>query len=303
MARADVPSGLGPWREVRVVSTSRGPVEAARAGAGPCVLAIHGTPGSWRQPFVLAEDLSDRFLVLSPSRPGYGRTPLSAGRTPDEQADALAALLDALRIESAAVVGISGGGPAAVAFARRYPGRTRALALLCALAAHLVRLPRALRWTTEPPGIGEAAAALGRAVARRRLASPRALDRQMARGLTPDERERASSDPRVRDDLVAFARTHLDAPAGLAGLRNDLAQARAARAGGPRSLEVAAPTLVVHGEADDVVSLSHARYHADAIPGATLKTFPGAGHVFMITRRRESSELLRGFLEASVGAR
>ena len=36
------------------------------------------------------------FSVLTPSRPGYDDTPSSVGRTAEEAADALAALLDAL---------------------------------------------------------------------------------------------------------------------------------------------------------------------------------------------------------------
>lgn len=49
-----------------------------------------------------------KFII--PSRPGYLRTPLSVDRTPKEQAEALAALLDTLKIDKVAVVGGSGGG-------------------------------------------------------------------------------------------------------------------------------------------------------------------------------------------------
>ena len=37
--------------------------------------------------------------VITPSRPGYGRTPLSSGKTSAEAADLLAALLDELKID------------------------------------------------------------------------------------------------------------------------------------------------------------------------------------------------------------
>jgi len=68
------------------------------------------------------------------SRPGYLRTPISVGRTAEQQADAIAALLDALALEQVAAHGISGGGPAAIHFAARHPDRITALLLTCAVS-------------------------------------------------------------------------------------------------------------------------------------------------------------------------
>ena len=53
----------------------------------------------------------------------------ASGATPEAQADLLAALLDTLAIGQAAVIAISGGGPAAIHFALRHPTRCRALVL------------------------------------------------------------------------------------------------------------------------------------------------------------------------------
>jgi hypothetical protein len=48
-----------------------------------------------------------RFSVLTPSRPGYDGTPAGVGKTAQEAADALSALLETLQILSADVIGIS----------------------------------------------------------------------------------------------------------------------------------------------------------------------------------------------------
>ena len=40
--------------------------------------------------------------MIAPSRPGYGRTPLSSGKTHEEAADLMAALLDELKIDDSA---------------------------------------------------------------------------------------------------------------------------------------------------------------------------------------------------------
>jgi pimeloyl-ACP methyl ester carboxylesterase len=103
-----------------VASTAVGPIEYAIQGQGPVVLAIHGTPGGYDHSLWLCKDMADsgQFTLLSVSRPGYGRTPLSAGKSPAEQADALVALLDSLGIKKVAAVAFSGGGPAALQLAR-----------------------------------------------------------------------------------------------------------------------------------------------------------------------------------------
>ena len=61
--------------------------------------------------------------MIAPSRPGYGRTPLSSGKTSEEAADLMAALLDELNLEKVIAFSISGGGPTALNFALRHPNR------------------------------------------------------------------------------------------------------------------------------------------------------------------------------------
>ena len=57
------------------------------------------------------------FGIISPSRPGYGRTPLSSGKTYKEQPPLYAAMLDKLGVDKVVVHTISGGGPAGYSFA------------------------------------------------------------------------------------------------------------------------------------------------------------------------------------------
>ena len=120
-------------RGSRVVDTACGPVEVATAGEGPPLLLSHGSPGGYDQMFYAEALTQAGFALIAPSRPGYLRTPLATGVRFEDQADAFAALLDALGLEEAAVLGGSGGGPAAIQFAARHPDRTRALLLECAI--------------------------------------------------------------------------------------------------------------------------------------------------------------------------
>lgn len=118
-----------------VVQTALGPVEYYKKGKGPIVLSLHGGFGGWDQGFLIAENLADQgFTVLSVSRSGYLRTPMpplppETEYTAAQQADLMAAFLDALNIPEVAVLGFSAGAPVAYEFALKYPNRAWATVL------------------------------------------------------------------------------------------------------------------------------------------------------------------------------
>jgi len=281
----------------RLIETAHGPIEVAQCGKGPAVVVVHGTPGSWRQAAGLALDLADRHTVVLPSRPGYGRTPLPTGRTPSEQARAYVGLLDALGVDTAAVVGISGGGPSAARLASLHPERTTALVLCCALAPHLMVPPTPMRVALAVPRLAEVGTWVQRRALRRRLADAAAMQRRAEADLSPAERAQLADDPGLRQAIVNFHLTHLDAPPPVRGLRNDLQSIGFAPGGAAPDLRaVRAPTLVLHGDADQVVPLMHGEFYASAIEGARLEVLPGAGHAFLITFRQESLDRLRAAL-------
>ena len=107
-----------------IIETKKGPVEINRKGNAPYMLCFHGTPGIHDGQSNYFEYLTSQGIgVIAPSRPGYGRTPLSSGKTFEEAADLMAAMLDELNIDKVLVYGISGGGPITLIFAQRHPDR------------------------------------------------------------------------------------------------------------------------------------------------------------------------------------
>src|SRR5258708_22018697 len=123
----------------RVAGTAFGPIEYAVAGDGPSVLVAHGIGGGYDQGLLVTHLTKEQpFKIISVSRFGYLRTPLARYRTPEEQADAYAALLDTLGIEKAAIVGISAGGTSALYFALRHPERFWALVSVAGVTQRLV---------------------------------------------------------------------------------------------------------------------------------------------------------------------
>jgi pimeloyl-ACP methyl ester carboxylesterase len=100
----------------------------------PVVLVFHG--GHTRAGLALGEEVFAEAgsTVLAPSRPGYGRTPVSTAPTVVAYTDAVRDLCAQLGIgRVAAVVGISGGGPTAATMAARHGDLVQRLILVSAV--------------------------------------------------------------------------------------------------------------------------------------------------------------------------
>jgi len=285
--------------EPELVATAAGPVEVADLGAGPAVLIVHGMPGDWSQAAPLGRELARTHRVLLISRPGYGRTPLATGPTWDTTAAAYTALLDALDIERAAIVGISGGGPSSFTFAAQQRDRCAGLVLCCAVHPDVRQVPLAMRVFNALPGVVGALTRLARSRQLRAAGEPGALVARALEEANEVERARVEADPVAREWLVDFARHNLRVSADMRPFRHDLRQivahqrARAALVwpDGP-----AVPTLVLHGSVDPVVDLASAQAYRDLVPGAELVVYEGGGHGFLLTFRSETTPVLRRFL-------
>ncbi len=264
-----------------VVDTSRGPVEFARHGGPPYVLIMHGTPQGHNASFIGAPLEEAGFGTITPSRPGYLRTPLASGRTFGEQADAAAALLDALEIDAVAVYGISGGGPSSIEFAARHPERTKALILEVAISQ---------RYT---PAVSDLTVALtmnsfvfwlqGLLM---RFAPRFAVSQFVRIESTLDPADQS----RIADDVLASPRKmellrllSANAPFDLlrSGFENDMEQFAAIDR---LPLErVRCPALIVHGTHDGDVPYRHAEEAASAIAGAELFTVAKGWHLLALS--------------------
>src|SRR5258708_33560229 len=104
-----------------------------RSGTGPPLLAIMGMSGTalhWGEPFL--GPLREDFEVIVYDHRGVGASsPLRGATSIVEMAQDAAALLDALAIDSAHVLGISMGGMIAQELALAHPERVRTLTLGC----------------------------------------------------------------------------------------------------------------------------------------------------------------------------
>ena len=270
-----------------LAETSKGPVEYSRVGAGSVILQLHGGAAGHDQTLALSWDLHEAgFTVLTPSRPGYVRTPLTTGATPEQAADAMAALLDVLGIERVCVMGTSGGGPTALQFALRHPSRVWGLVVQSAISQRFVEPRRSTH------------SLIGRVVFSRKkwLADFGAWGAHLVSRYWPgllirsllhasDELPRAKAKERLsyvlrHPEQVTFFRRVAASGMPLSvrqtGLNNDLHQF-ANLPVYPLEL-VTCPTLVLHGRADGNVPLAHAEFVAGAVPNAEFFAMEDCGH-------------------------
>jgi pimeloyl-ACP methyl ester carboxylesterase len=279
-----------------VIATSRGPVEYVSIGAGPAVLALHGAMGGHDQSLLLARTIGEagyRYVALS--RPGYLGTPLAAGRSPEEQADLYAEVMDALGIRAAALMAVSGGGPSAIHFALRQPGRCWGLVLASTTGGRVeTPLPLAfhlLRFLVRLPGFERRA----RARAER---DPEGNARRAIRDAA--QVARLLADPEAWALYSELARTTSARMAQrLDGTLNDVSVTRTR----DYPLErIAVPTLVLHGTCDPLVPFApHGEALASRIPGARLLALEGGEHPAIFTHRAEARAAVTEFLRAHAG--
>ncbi len=192
-------------------------------------------------------------------------------------ADDVAAMLKALGLESAHILGASFGGFVAQEFALRYPLMTRSLVLCCTSFGG----PRHV-----PPTDSTLQA----------LASTKGLN----------------TEDRVRENLLlafspAFVERRADEVERVIKLRAQnfvpehayLHQLQAAMAFNTeeRVAGISAPTLVLSGDADIIVPVENSRNLARRIPGAQLRIIEGGSHTFFIEQPREFNAAVIDFIK------
>jgi pimeloyl-ACP methyl ester carboxylesterase len=292
--------------DLRTIETRHGPIEYDLHGtAGAVVLSMHAGLGGADQGRLFASWLQDDgFRILSPSRPGYLGTPLSSGRTLEQQADLVAALLDELGVERVGVFAVSAGGPAAYTFAARHPERVWGLVVVGGES-----LP--------DPGTGQRSALrsafvnkIGQKLAR--LTAWVSLDSIVA--ATVDETSSFTAgqkaervDHIVHDDSArtlfsAMFDTTFPYEKRMPGTRNDASQKREMRLPFDR---ITAPALILHGTQDGDVPLADGENAAAHIRGARHHWMPDEDHLgFWLSPRSSSAQLVaRSFLHDHVPSR
>jgi 3-oxoadipate enol-lactonase len=257
------------------VSVGEIELEYERAGAGPPLLLIMGMSGTiahWDAPFL--DDVRGDFDTIVYNHRGVGASSrLDGPITIAQLAQDAAGLLAALELDSAHVLGISMGGMVAQELALARPETIRTLALGCTYCG------------------GEGSSL-----------TPEPVMTRLAEAMSSGDRERAirtsweaNVSPSFAADDEAYARflqaglrQAVAVPVIMRQLQAIIGHDTSGQLGG-----IAAPTLVVHGTADEMVPVQNGRMIAGLIAGSQLEIFDGVGHLFFWERPERSAQLLR----------
>ena len=258
----------------RIADTTAGSIEYAELGAGVPLLSIHGAGGGYDQGLAIAAELiGDGFRVIAPSRFGYLGTPIPVDVSPSAQADAHGALLAALKIDKAVIVGTSAGARSAIELALRHPDRVSALVLMVPatyaptspVSIEASRGSRVAFWVVNA-GADFVWWAIDKI-------SPSVLVRFI--GVPPELLAAAS--PAERDRITQMVRKIQPLSARFPGINID-SKPELRRS----SLEtIKTPTLVVSVRDDLFNTLPAAEFAAAAIPNAKLVVYDKGGHLLV----------------------
>jgi pimeloyl-ACP methyl ester carboxylesterase len=266
------------------VETRIGPISAMEAGTGDPVILLHGlgaTKASFL-PTVAALARSRRTIAID--LPGFGDSakPLSGRYDPKFFARTVVAVLDALELERADVIGNSMGGRVALEVGLRHGDRARRLVLLAPSLAWRRGRPWATLLRAVPPQLGAIQPAPRRVVERIvRGAIRGGEDGWTAAGV--DEFLRSYLTPRGRAAFYAAARNiYLEEPDGPKGFWTRLPELRN-------------ESMFVWGRQDPLVPIAFARHVREALPNARHLEL-NCGHVPQLERPRVTHERIAAFL-------
>ena len=250
--------------------------EALGDPGNPPLLLIMGLAVSSRGWERLPELMARRFRVLVFDNLGTGRSARTGvAYRMRSLADDAAAVIEAAGVKSAHVFGISMGGMIAQELALRHPDRVRSLALGATLASFRKGRRASLRSTWDLIALNLGSSTAERVA--RLLVSKEWDDRNPGGALRWIRSAEPTSLRFAVAQFAAIARHHAL----------------------PRLPQIRVPTLVMTGDADRLILSRNSEILAQAIPGARLLVFEGAGHCFPLEREAETVQALSEHFLAS----
>ncbi|MEV7979055.1 alpha/beta fold hydrolase [Streptomyces sp. NPDC086519] len=264
------------------------------AGDGPALVLIHGIGDSSATWAKLIPDLARTHTVIAPDLLGHGESDKPrADYSVAAYANGVRDLLTALGIESATLVGHSLGGGVAMQFAYQFPERTERLILVS--AGGVGREVNPVLRLVSLPGAHLLLSALRLPGMRLQVGLAVRLLRLLDTGLGQDAPELltlvdALPDETSRNAFIRTLRAVVDWRGQVVTMLDRC------------YLTEGMPTMLLWGDRDSVVPVRHAHRAREAMPGARLEIFEGAGHFPFHADPARFVALVRDFTAATPAA-
>jgi pimeloyl-ACP methyl ester carboxylesterase len=244
---------------------------------GPVAFYFHGAPGSRLELAALDGAFAAAGVrVITADRPGYGGSTPLPGRTTADWADDVAALTDHLGVERFVVIGLSSGGPYAVACASLLGDRVTGA--IVAAGNTDMSWPQArdgyLQSELDIMAMDDEEAAVAWCLERYGSDGSGFFDGEGAMDLGEVDNAWLADEANLGSLMTTMGEAFRQ---GVVGYAHDITVQGRAWTFDPAA--ITARTIVVHGADDRLVPIEHSRHTASLIPGAEQRVLPGVGHL------------------------
>lgn len=268
------------YMDNQIMNTKLGRIEYCTIGKGIPVLFVHGGHSNCNETLCHKGFDLENFQLITPSRPGYGKTPLSDNKNPRQTADLIMELLKGLSVDNIIVYGISAGGLTAIELAGNYPNKVSKLILASAVSK---------KWLDEQGKIYKTA---------KKMFNPKIekivwgmvrffssiFPNMIAKSFYPQFSKNPVHKLKKVDikELVSTMKFYNSKM----GFLNDIDQ----NINDEIITKIKCPTLIIHSENDSSVPLEHAKYSNQMITSSKIEILQNDwGHLFWIGADSKSS--------------
>lgn len=260
-------------------------------GAGEVLLLIHGIGGSSNNWRAIIPTLSKKYRVIAPDLLGHGQSDKPRG---DYSLGAFAVwlrdFLDALGISRVTIIGHSLGGGIAMQFTHQHRDYCERLILMSSGGLGS-EVNRTLRLITLPGSHFALQVASSKPVlnVRKAVSALRSEDQHASRRNEHWEAHAALSNPENRQALLRTLRAVVDRRGQFVCALNKL------------HFNANVPVMIISGDQDRVIPVSHAYAAHAAMPHSKLHILPGVKHHPHTEQTETVAGLIDGFIDANAG--
>ena len=270
----------------KVINTKFGKIEYCSIGKGIPILFVHGGHSNCNETLCHKGFDLEKFQLITPSRPGYGRTPLNNNKTPRQTAKIVVELLNYLSVDNVIVYGISAGGLTAIELASNYPDKVNKLILASAISK---------KWLDEQGKIYKTAQRIFNSnVERFTWGMVRFFSEIFPSMIAKSFYPQFSKNPvhkLDRDDINELI-SSLKFYRSRTGFLNDIDQ----NINRDIVAKIKCPTLIIHSKNDNSVSLEYAKHANNMIENSEIEVLQNEwGHLFWIGN--DSNDSIRKTIE------
>lgn len=270
-------------------------IEYSVVGTGEPILVMHGGHSNCREEFGYEVLVENSYMMITPSRPGYGGTSKEIGESLSLACEYYSKLLEHLHIDKVHLVAISAGGPSGIHFAATHPHQVQSLILQSAVtkewltpkdieykAAKVIFRPNVEKYTWKM-------------ISMMNNAFPSFIFQQMFPSFSKLKYKDATAKFH-QNDVEAIRKMNNRQRSG-EGFMIDLEQVN--KVSEQELQAIKCPTLIMHSHHDGSVSLDHPYFAHEHISSSELSLLDTWGHLIWIgAAAGETNNRLLSFLKA-----